>query len=178
MVDRGFGIEIETGKYGELIEKEDFDLDWFVKADSVDFKLNDEPVTKSGGSRMIKRARAGYLKPTGSTSHDADLQRFAWYFRAFLDNYKYTEGSDDVNTHEFWGGEGKQLTSFRGVAVYDMLKKYIYGLICDGLKFEVSDEGMNIDADWIYKTEKAGIIGQDGETWECQLSCRPHGRCL
>jgi hypothetical protein len=57
------------------------------------------------------------------------------------------------------------LQSFRGIAVYDMLKKYIYGLLVDGLKFEVSDDAMSVSADWIYKTEKAGIIGQSGETF-------------
>ena len=166
MVERGFGIEIED-TYGEIINKEDFNLDWFVEAETVDFKLNDEPVTKSGSSRMNKRARAGVLKPTGTTSHDADLQRFAWYFLAFLDNYKYTAGTGGVNTHEFWGGEGKQLKSFRGIAVYDMLKKYVYGMLCDSPKFEVSDEAMNCDSDWIYKTEEADIIGQNGATFEC-----------
>jgi len=163
-INRGFGLEIENN-YGEDIDKDDFNLDWFIEADSVDFKLNDEPVVKSGSSRMNRRARAGVLKPTGSTQADADLQRFAWYFRAYLDQYKFTEGEDNINTHEFWGGECKELTSFRAIAVYDMLKKYIYGLLCDGLSFEVSDESMSISTDWIYKTEKAGIIGEDGETF-------------
>ena len=67
MVDRGFGIELEEN-YGEIINKENFNLDWFQEADTVDFKLNDEPVTKSGGSRMNRRARAGVIKPSGSTS--------------------------------------------------------------------------------------------------------------
>ena len=114
---------------------------------------------------MNKRARAGIMKPTGSTTADADLQQLTWYFRAYLDNYICTEGDDDTFIHEFYGGEGKELQSFRGIAVYDMLKKYLYGLLCDGLKLEVSDEGMTVGADWIYKTEKAGIIGQSGETF-------------
>jgi hypothetical protein len=105
------------------------------------------------------------MKPTGSTSADADLQQLTWYFRGYLDNYVYTAGSGDVHTHEFYGGEGKELQSFRGIAVYDMLKKYMYGLICDGMSLEVSDESMTVGADWIYKTEKAGIIGQNGETF-------------
>ena len=46
-----------------------------------------------------------------------------------------------------------------------MLKKYLYGLLCDGMSLEVSDESMTVGADWIYKTEKAGIIGQSGETF-------------
>lgn len=105
------------------------------------------------------------MKPTGSTSADADLQQLTWYFRGYLDNYVYTAGNGDVHTHEFYGGEGKELPSFRGIAVYDMLKKYLYGLIVDGLKLEVSDESMTVGADWIYKTEKAGIIGTSGETF-------------
>lgn len=162
MVDRGFGIQVEE-KYGELVSEDEFSLDWWSEADDVDFKLNDDPVTRSGGSRMNKRARAGVMKPTGSTTADADLQRLIWYMYGYLDNYKYTEATKGtVNTHEFWGGEGKALPSFRGIAVYDMLKKYLYGLLVDGLKFEVGSENVSISADWIYKTEKAGII--DGKT--------------
>ena len=165
MVDRGYGIELENTYGDTTITKSNFEPDWWNQAEEVDFKLNDEPITRSGGSRMNKRARAGIMKPTGSTTADADLQQLTWYFRAYLDNYICTEGDDDTFIHEFYGGEGKELQSFRGIAVYDMLKKYLYGLLCDGLKLEVSDEGMTVGADWIYKTEKAGIIGQSGETF-------------
>ena len=165
MVDRGFGLELEE-TYGDTsVSKSSFDPNFWNQAEDVEFKLNDEPITKSGGSRMNKRARAGIMKPTGSTSADADLQQLTWYFRGYLDNYVYTAGSGDVHTHEFYGGEGKELQSFRAIAVYDMLKKYLYGLLCDGMKLEVSDESMTVGADWIYKTEKAGIIGQSGETF-------------
>lgn len=169
MVERGFGLALEDPQhYGEVLSTTDFnesDLDWWSEADSADFKLNDKPVTKSGSSRMNKRSRAGIIKPTGSTQADADLQRFAWYFRAYLDKYKYTPGSGDVHTHEFWGSENKKLQSFKAVYVADQLKKYIFGLLCDGLKFEVSDESMSVSADWIYKTEHAGIIGRNDETF-------------
>lgn len=165
MVDRGFGLELEQNYGDTSVSKSSFDPNFWNQAEEVEFKLNDEPITKSGGSRMNKRARAGIMKPTGSTSADADLQQLTWYFRGYLDNYVYTAGNGDVHTHEFYGGEGKELPSFRGIAVYDMLKKYLYGLIVDGLKLEVSDESMTVGADWIYKTEKAGIIGTSGETF-------------
>ncbi len=166
MVDRGFGIELEES-YGNDVSKSTFDPDWWNQAESLEFKLNDEPVVKSGSSRMNKRARAGVMKPTGSTTADADLQQLTWYFRGLLDNYKYTAGSSGatVHTHEFWGGEGKELPSFRGIYVADMLKKYIYGLLVDTLKLSVSNESMTVEAGWIYKTEKAGIIGQASETF-------------
>ena len=171
MVDRGFGLELE-GTYGDTtVTKSEFDPNFWNQAESVDFKLNDEPITRSGGSRMNKRARAGIMKPTGSTEADADLQQLTWYFRGYLDNYVCTEGDTPATghtqtyIHEFYGGENKELPSFRGIAVYDMLKKYLYGLLCDGMSLEVSDEGMTVGADWIYKTEKAGIIGQSGETF-------------
>ena len=171
MVDRGFGLELE-GSYGDTtVTKSEFDPNWWNQAEEVDFKLNDEPVTKSGGSRMNKKARAGIMKPTGTTKADADLQQLAWYFRGFLDNYVCTEGDTPTTghtqtyIHEFYGGEGKELPSFRGIAVYDMLKKYIYGLLMDKMSLEVSDEGMTVGADWVYKTEKAGIIGQNSETF-------------
>ncbi len=159
MVNRGFGIEVE-GTYGSTsVTTSNFDPDWWNHADSVDFKLNDEPVTRSGSSRMNKRARAGIMKPTGSTSADADLQQLAWYFLGFLDNYVYTAGSSGatVHTHEFYGGEGKELTSFRGIAMFDMLKKYLRGMVIDELKLDVSTESMTVGAEWIYKTESAAI---------------------
>jgi len=168
-MDRGFGLELESTYGDTTVSKSSFDPDWWNQAEDVDFNLGDEPVTRSGSSRMNKRARAGIMKPSGSTTADADLQQLAWYFRGFLDNYKYTAvGSaqdETVHLHEFWGGEGKELPSFRGIAVYDMLKKYLYGLLEDQLKLEVSNEGMTVAAEWIYKTEKAGIIGESGETF-------------
>lgn len=159
MVNRGFGLEVE-GSYGSpSISTASFDPDFWNTANEVDFKLNDEPVTRSGSSRMNKRARAGVMKPTGSTSADADLQQLAWYFYGFLDNYVFTEGEtgSDTNTHEFYGGEGKELPSFRAIAMYDMLKKYIFGMLEDGLTLEVSNENMDVGAEWIYSTEKAAI---------------------
>ena len=165
-MDRGYGIEIEADYGDTTVTKANFDPDWWSEAESVDFKLNDEPVTKSGGSRMNKRARAGIVKPTGTTKADADLQRLAYYFYGFLDNYVYTAGgTGDPNIHEFYGGEGKELPSFRGIAVFDLLKKYIYGMLEDELKLECTDDSLSVEASWIYKTEKAGIIGQSGESF-------------
>ena len=170
-MDRGFGLEIEESYGDTTVTKSEFDPAFWSQADDVDFKLNDEPVTRSGGSRMNKRARAGIMKPTGSTSADADLQQLSWYFYGLLDNYKCTTGATPASghtqtyIHEFYGGEGKNLPSFRGIAVFDMLKKYLYGMIVDGMSLEVSNEGMTVGADWIYKTEKAGIIGSNSETF-------------
>ena len=168
-MDRGFGLELESTYGDTTVSKSSFDPNFWNQADDVDFKLNDEPITRSGGSRMNKRARAGIMKPDGSTTADADLQQLTWYFRGFLDNYVCTEGATPATghtqtyIHEFYGGEGKELPSFRGIAVFDMLKKYLYGMLEDGLSLEVSDEGMTVSADWIYATEKAGIIGVSGE---------------
>ena len=166
MVDRGFGIELEES-YGNMVAKSAFDPDWWNQSEDIDFKLNDEPVTRSGSSRMNKRARAGVMKPTGSTTADADLQQLAWYFRGLLDNYVYTAGENGatVHTHEFYGGEGRELPSFRGIYVADMLKKYLYGMLIDTFKLSVSNENMTAETSWIYKTEKAGIIGSNGETF-------------
>ena len=159
LVNRGFGLEVESTYGDTTVSTGSFDPDFWNHAESVEFKLNDEPVTRSGSSRMNKRARAGIMKPTGSTSADADLQQLAWYFFGYLDNYKYTAGASGatVHTHEYYGGEGKELHSFRGIAAYDMLTKYVYGMLMDKVSLQVSDEGMTVGADWIYKTEKAAI---------------------
>lgn len=162
MVNRGFGIELERpAYYGDTtIQPANFDPDWWSEVADANFGLNDDPVTKSGSSRMVKKARAGYMKPKGTTKDDADLQKLAWYFRGYLDNYKYTAGASGatIHTHEFWGGEIKELQSFRGVAVYDMLEKYFYGLLVDKLSLECSLDGMTVGTEWVYKTEKANIL--------------------
>ena len=161
--NRGFGIEVEK-RYGSKnssgtdIATSSFTPDWWNHADSINFKLNDEPVVRSGTSRMNKRARAGIMKPTGSTTADADLQQLAWYFFGALDNYVYTAGTNSgPNTHEFYGGEGKELPSFRGIAHFDTLKKFLRGMVIDELKLDVSNEAMSVGAEWIYQTESAAI---------------------
>lgn len=170
MVDRGFGLEIEE-RYGSVdangvrLPPNQFNPDWWDDlADTVDFQLDDEPVTRSGTSRMKKKARAGVLNPKGSTSTDADLQRLLWYMYGTLDNYIFTEDPDG-NIHEFYGGEGKALPSFRGIAVYDMLKQYLYGLVIDKLSLEANKENVTIKTDWIYQTEESEIIGRNGATF-------------
>lgn len=159
MVERGFGLTVEKDGYGTAIDQENFSVDWFYDVDSLDLKLNDEVVTKSGSSRMDKRARPGIMKPTGSVATDADLQILTWFLFGYLDNYVYTKGAGNVNTHEFYGGENKELPSFKGVGIFDMLVKYVNGLLIDGLKLEVSDESMSLSSDFIYKTEEAKILG-------------------
>lgn len=166
MIDRGLGLELEQNYGDTSIDKADFEPAFFNNAETVSFKLNDEPVVRGGSSRMNMRARAGVMKPDGQSVMDADLQQLSYFYRGYFDNYNYTAGTGEIHTHEFWGGENKDLQSFRGIAVFDELKKYLYGLILNQLSLEVSDDVMSVTADWLYKTEKAGIIGMDGEDWE------------
>ena len=154
---RVFGLEPET-VYGEDVQPEDFNLDFDHEVDSMDFKLNDEPVTKSVGSRMNKKARAGVIKPTGSIETSANLQILGHYFYGYLDNYKFTAGAGGKNIHEFWGGENKRLNSFRGRAVYDELIFNLFGLLVDSMKLEVSSEDMTLGVDFVYKTELSDIL--------------------
>lgn len=158
---RVFGLEPES-VYGIDADKEDFNLDFDHDIDSMDFKLNDEPVTKSFGSRMNQKARAGVMKPTGSIETSANLQILGHYFYGFLDNYKFTAGNNGKNTHEFWGGENKLLKSFRGVSVDDELIFYLIGLLVDSMKLECASEDMTLGADFVYKTEFSDIL--DNET--------------
>ena len=67
-MDRGFGLELESTYGDTTVSKSNFDPNFWNQADDVDFKLNDEPITRSGGSRMNKRARAGIMKPTSTNS--------------------------------------------------------------------------------------------------------------
>ena len=108
MVDRGFGLELESTYGDTTVTKSQFDPSFWNQAEDVDFKLGDEPVTRSGGSRMNKRARAGIMKPEGSTTADADLQQLGWYFRGYLDNYvctgeqKYLPSPDGMSGSLIW----------------------------------------------------------------------------
>ena len=128
MADRGFGLEVEDTYGDTTVSKSSFDPDFWNNANSIDFKLGDDPVVRSGGSRMNKRARAGVMKPSGSTEADADLQQLTWYFFGALDNYICTEGDTPATghiqtyIHEYYGGEGKSLPSFRAIAMLDMIK--------------------------------------------------------
>ena len=163
---RVFGLEPEATYGDTTVLPDGFDLDFDHDVDSMDFKLNDEPITKSFGSRMNRKARAGVIKPTGSIETSANLQILGHYFYGYLDNYKFTAGSEDsagneVNTHEFWGGESKRLNSFRGKAVYDDLIFNLYGLLVDSMKLEVSSEDMTLSSDFIYKTEVSEILSNE-----------------
>ena len=150
---RGFGLQIEENGYAEAVEMEDVNLAWFQKMKDVSFALNDDPQTDEGGSRSDDVAWAGTLKPSGSTSATIDLQRITYYLFGFLDHYVHTAGENGLHIHEFWGGENHELPSFRGIAMYDMLKLLVYGLLVDGLKLECSDGAMTVDTDWIYADE-------------------------
>lgn len=159
---RVFGLEPEA-VYGEEKTKSQFNLDFDHEVDSMDFKLNDEPVTKSFGSRMNKQARAGVIKPTGSIATSANLQILGHYFYGLLDNYVFTAGSNSKNIHEFYGGESKILKSFRGVSVNDELVFYLYGLLVNSMKLEVSSEDMTLTSDFVYKTELADILDDEND---------------
>lgn len=155
---RVLGIK-EESEYG----KPAISPDWHQQGTKISASLNAEPVTKTGGSRMIKRARAGAIKPTSSFESDVDLKRIGHYFKAFLDNYKFTSGTK-TNTHEFYGGESTSLNSFTLWETFDVAEKTIVGALLDGLKLEVSDEFMTMAADWIYKDETMEEI--DANTFE------------
>lgn len=161
--ERGFGLELESD-YGDSTVT--VAGDWWSEGEA-NFSINPTVVTKRGRSRMNKKARAGISKPSGSLEADADLQRIGYYFRGYLDEYKFTAAADTsgINTHEFWGGEGKTLQSFRAVTMDDSLRKYIFGILIDSFSFEASDDSLTISSDTIYKTEKAAIIGQNGATF-------------
>ena len=135
--------------------------DFHIEATKGNFALGNDPSLSSGGSRMYQNGRAGIMKPTGNNEFDVDLETIGHFLRAFLDQYEFTEGTGDYHTHEFWGGENRELPSWALEATYDYVAKIIMGAICDGLKLEVSDEKMTASVDWIYKTEKAEMIDPD-----------------
>ena len=154
MVLRVVGLK-EESTYGQSAES--FTPDWHKYISKSSFALNDEAILFGDGSRMNSTARPGIIKPTGSVESKVDLKTIGHLFRAFLDQYEYTEDAEETglqNIHEFWGAESSELTSFYGEATFDEFIKYVYGMMLDSLKLEVSDEAMTSTEEWIYKTQK------------------------
>ena len=150
---RVVGIK-EEARYGVAELAPDF----HQEVSKAKASLNSTPNTKSSGSRMKKKARAGVYKPTSSIEGEVDLKRIGHYLKAFLDNYKFTNGGSGVNTHEFWGGENNKLSSFTLWETFDIFEKTIVGALLDNFKMEVSDEYMKFTADFVYKTETSEEI--------------------
>ncbi len=171
MVLRLLGLKKEKtygkldGEDGNGFDIANVDPDFHRRLNDGSFKLNDEPVTFNDGSRMVQGARAGAIKPTGSTSGKCDLTRITQYLHAFLDEYKCDSGTTisgtKYYTHEFWGEEGNYLNSFHGWATYDIFQKHIVGMLLESLKLEVSDDFMTQSEEWIYKTESHEAIDED-----------------
>ena len=174
MVLRVMGLK-EESTYGQSVDSSS--PDWHKYVSKASFALNDEAILFGDGSRMNSTARPGILKPTGSVESKVDLKTIGHLFRAFLDQYEYTEDAEETglqnihefdqyeytedaeetglqNIHEFWGAESSELTSFYGEATFDEFIKYVYGMMLDSLKLEVSDEAMTSTEEWIYKTQK------------------------
>lgn len=159
MVLRVLGLK-EEDTYGNL-KTGVTEPDIYTRLSDGSFKLGDEAITYNDGSRMVQGARAGAIKPSGSTSFKLDLKRMAYYLKAFFDQYSFTAGnSGSPNIHKAWGSEGQDLTSFHAWATFDYFQKIIEGLLCESLKFEVSDEYMTGSAEWIYKNESFDEIDQ------------------
>lgn len=128
--------------------------DWHQEIEKAKALLNSEPMTYSGGSRSIKKAKAGAINPEASYDMKADLKMIGHYFKAFLGNYRYTGGGAGPNIHEFWGGENSVLPSFTGWSTFDIFMKQLFGMVCESLKLDVSDEFMDGSVEWKYKTEQ------------------------
>ncbi|MCE7699538.1 MAG: carboxypeptidase regulatory-like domain-containing protein, partial [Methanobacterium paludis] len=108
MANRVLGLK-EEATYGTA---SDTVPDWHQEVSKAKASPNSEPLTYSGGSRSIKKAKAGVMKPEASYDMKCDLKRIGHYLKAFLGNYKFTAGGASLNTHEFWGGENASLPSF------------------------------------------------------------------
>lgn len=156
---RVFGLK-EEESYGQEITEE-MVPDWHKRVSKSTVKLGDEPFLISTGSRMDHKVRPGVMNPTAEIESFVDLKRIGHLLKAFLDNYKFTEGSDGKNTHEFYGGECTLLKSFSGWATFDYFEKLIQGLVMDSLKLEVSNESMISTESWIYQTEKSQAISEE-----------------
>lgn len=163
MVLRVLGLTAEK-TYGVTTGASDTP-DFHRRMNDGSFKLGDEPVTYSDGSRMVQGARPGAIKPSGSSAGKCDLKRIGHFLYAFFDQYKCTEGGEnEPNVHEFWGGEQTLLHSLHGWATFDEFEKVLCGLLLDSLKLEVSSDFMSQSEEWIYKDETSNLINQSTYT--------------
>jgi hypothetical protein len=150
MANRVLGLKLES-VYGEASATSP---DFHQQVNKAKASLGDEPLTDNGGSRTIKYAKAGAMKPEASYDYNADLKMIGHYFLAFLGNYHFTGGGEGPNTHEFWGGENQRLPSFTAWSTFDEFMKQLFGAVLDSLKLEISDAFMGGTAEWKYKTEQ------------------------
>lgn len=160
MVLRILGLK-EEEEYAEEVEGKK--PDFHHRLSSNEFKLGDETVQFSQGSRMIQRSRRGITKPEGSTEAPVDLERIGHYFKAFFDQYKYSIDSSVTTStkhqHKFWGGEVNSLHSFHGWTTFDYFEKELFGLLLNSLSIECSED-MSMSCEWIYQTEKSRYISE------------------
>ena len=138
MANRVLGLK-EEAKYGTASDNVP---DWHQEVSKAKATPNTKPMTYSGGSRSVKKAKAGVMKPEASYDMKCDLKRIGHYMKAFLGNYVFTAGGNNTNIHEFWGGENTELPSFTGWSTFDIVMKKLVGMLCDSLKLEVGDEFM------------------------------------
>lgn len=149
MANRVLGLKEET-TYGTASDNVP---DWHQEVSKAKATPNTKPMTYSGGSRSVKKAKAGVMKPEASYDMKCDLKRIGHYMKAFLGNYVFTAGGNNTNIHEFWGGENTELPSFTGWSTFDIVMKKLVGMLCDSLKLEVGDEFMDGSVEWKYQNE-------------------------
>lgn len=150
MANRVLGLKLEENYGVESASNPDF----HVEVSKSKASLKTEPLTYTGGGRSIKKAKAGALKPEASFDLKTELKTIGYFLMAFLGNYKFTSGGSGPNIHEFWGEDNSELPSFTGWATFDYFMKQLFGMVCDTLKLDVSDEFLDGSCEWKYKTEK------------------------
>ena len=97
MIGRGFGIEMEDS-YGEEVEKTDFHPSFWNEANSMNFTLNDDIITKSGGSYQVA---ANLVFDSEFALNDAVVVKYrvaANYYPTCVANLVSIYDSADFNT--------------------------------------------------------------------------------
>ena len=140
--------------------------DVYIRTESFNPGLNDEPQLLNLGSMSPQKDRVGYGEPSGDASTSADVKVFPWYAYLLLGNYRFTEdgySNDGVtkNVHEFWGGEKRNLPSATCAWAMDKLERITKGTLLSTLKLTIGKELTTVEPSIVYSKDRKKKIDID-----------------
>lgn len=140
--------------------------DVYIRTESHNPALNDEPQLLNLGSMAPQKDRVGYAEPSGDASTSADVKVFPWYAYLLLGNYRftedgYTEGSITKNVHEFWGGEKRNLPSATCAWAQEKFELITKGTILSSFKMTIGKELTTVEPSIVYSKDRKKPIDID-----------------
>lgn len=108
---------------------------------TLDSPQNYEIIVPGGMGRMSRRKRKGFYSSGGGIEYPVDINSIGYLMRGVLDKYQFTaaEAPATINTHEFYGGNENELTSWTYRVGKDVHEHIFAGCSTNSLTLSVSD---------------------------------------